>query len=493
MGSGKWGRVSGIVYRVSGDTRYTEHITQNNLRIEYMRKVHFIGIGGIGMSALADILITDGIRVTGSDLRPNNLTDMLSEKGAVISEGHSKDNVPGDADIVVRSTCIRDDNPEIIRAVEKGIKIISRGEMLKTVMEKSPLSVGITGTHGKTTSSGLVSYIADQCGMDPTVLVGGEMARFGKNARSGRGDIIVAEVDESDGYFRNIGSTHALITNVEREHMEHYDSMEDLLNAYREFIKRVSPSGALLFNGDDAVLTELASVSRAKKISFGTGSGNDLTCRVSEYKRRIEFDLIRGKKNIGTLRSGLIGMHNVRNILGAAGIGLELGLDFGGIAEAVRLFEGVRRRFDRVGTVGSIDVIEDYAHHPTELRSVIRAAKDYSKGRVIAIFQPHRYSRTRDLMDDFAGCFCDSDVFILTDIYSADEDPSGKMDVKLLFDAIDKSVFSEAHLAGKEAIPEIVAGIVRDDDTVLVLGAGDIRDISGALVGSIRQRTGVRA
>jgi UDP-N-acetylmuramate--alanine ligase len=456
-----------------------------------MRKVHFIGIGGIGMSALADILITDGIAVTGSDLRPNNLTDMLSVKGAVISKGHSKDNVLNDVDLVVKSTCIREDNPEFLRALEMGIRIISRGEMLRMVMERSPLSVAVTGTHGKTTSSGIVSYIADHCGMDPTVLVGGEMTRFGKNARSGMGGVIVAEVDESDGYFRNIASTHALITNVEREHMEHYDSMDDLLGAYGEFIKKVASSGVLVFNGDDHVLSALADGSRARKISFGLDGANDLTCRVLEHKRRIEFDVVSGKKVLGTLRSGLVGMHNVRNILGAVGIGLELGLHFEGIAEAVSIFEGVRRRFDLVGSVGTINVIEDYAHHPTELRSVIGAARDYTTGRIITIFQPHRYSRTRDLMDDFTGCFHGSDIFILTDIYSADEHPSAKMDIKELFDLIDKKMFSEARVADKEDIPRMVAALVRDNDTVLVLGAGDIRDISGTLVESIRQRKGI--
>jgi UDP-N-acetylmuramate--alanine ligase len=453
-----------------------------------MKKVHFIGIGGIGMSALADILITRGITVTGSDLRPNNLTGMLGSRGAVITAGHSKDNVPADADLVVKSTCIRDDNPEVLRAMEAGLELISRGEMLRIVMEGSPLSVAVTGTHGKTTSSGIISYIADHCGMDPTVLVGGEMTRFGKNVRSGGGEIVVAEVDESDGYFRNMGSTHALITNVEREHMEHYGSMEALLDAYREFIEKISPSGVLVFNGDDPILSDLVGSSRAKKISFGLDQGNAVTCDVLEYKKRIEFGLIRGGEVLVKIRSDLVGMHNVRNILGAAALSLELGLDGVDIADAVAQFDGVRRRFDRVGTAAGVDIIEDYAHHPTELRSVISAARDYSRGRVITIFQPHRYSRTRDLMKDFASCFKGSDIFILTDIYSADEDPSGKMDVKVLFDAVDRDVFSESYLAGKEDIAGLVAGIVKTNDTVLVLGAGDIRDISRDLLGEIGQR-----
>lgn len=453
-----------------------------------MKKVHFIGIGGIGMSALADILITRGIKVTGSDLRLNNLTGMLRSRGAVVTGGHSKDNVPSDADLVVRSTCIRDDNPEVLRAVEAELELISRGEMLRVIMEGYPLSVAVTGTHGKTTSSGIISYIADYCGMDPTVLVGGEMSRFGKNVRSGGGEIVVAEVDESDGYFRNIGSTHALITNVEREHMEHYGSMGALLDAYSEFIERIPSSGVLVFNGDDSVLSKLSAASRAKKISFGLDPANAVTCSVLEHKKRIELDLLRGAEAPVKIRSALLGMHNVRNILGASAMALELGLDGEDIAGAVAAFDGVKRRFERVGTAAGVDIIEDYAHHPTELRSVINAARDYSEGRVITIFQPHRYSRTRDLMKDFAACFDGSDIFILTDIYSADEEASGAMDVKMLFDEIDRDVFSQSYLARKQDIPGLVAGIVETNDTVLVLGAGDIRDISADLLGVIRQR-----
>ena len=455
-----------------------------------INKIHFIGIGGIGMSALADILLDQGVTVSGSDKRMNNLTEMLSGKGAVVTEGHSLTNVTKDTDIVVRSTCIREDNHEILQAKLLGIKIISRGEMLKYVIESSGVSIGVTGTHGKTTSSGIISYIAEHAGMEPTVLVGGEMDRFGKNSRLGRGDMVVAEIDESDGYFKEIPVTHALVTNVEREHMEHYGNMENLLAAYESFIEKVSPQGIFVFNGDDEVLSSLAEKTRARKISFGLSGKHDAVCEIKEYKKKIEFDMFLRGKFLGTVHSPLVGLHNVSNILGSATLCVETGMDPETVFEAVGLFTGIKRRFDVVGKVGNIRVIEDYAHHPTELSSAIRAAKDFSEGRVFAVFQPHRYSRTLDLEAEFAGCFYGADIFFLTDIYSADEDPLTGGSLERLFGSIDKSKFEDARIIRKENVPETVSDMVRENDTILILGAGDIRNISGVVTESIRVKIG---
>jgi UDP-N-acetylmuramate--alanine ligase len=463
-------------------------ILSDNRSGKYPEKIHFVGIGGIGMSALADVLIDRGVKVSGSDSAMNNLTRLLEAKGAKIAEGHRASNVPGDTDVVVRSTCIRNDNPEILEAESRGIKVISRGEMLKRMIEGFDVSIGVTGTHGKTTTSGLIAYIADQAGLDPTVLVGGEMERFGKNSRSGKGNTVVAEVDESDGYFRNIRLTHALVTNVEREHMEHYGSMRRLIDAYRLFIRRIAPEGVLVFNGDDKVLSSIAGEARAEKISFGFSAGNDAVCRVKEHKKRIEFDMYLKGKLLGTLCSPLVGSHNISNILGAATLCVRAGICPEMVVRAAELFPGVRRRFDTVGRVGSIRVIEDYAHHPTELRSVIRAARDFSEGRVFAIFQPHRYSRTFDLETEFAECFRGSDIFFLTDIYSAGEDPIEGSSIEGLFNAIDKSMFEDARMVKKENVPAVVSEMVRENDTILILGAGNLRDISGELTRSIRLR-----
>lgn len=438
------------------------------------------------MSALADINISEGNTVTGSDLRPNNLTEELSRKGAVIYEGHSGDNVPEDAGLVVRSTCIRGDNPEIARAAELGMPVISRGEMLRKVMDEYPVSLAVTGTHGKTTTSALAAHIAEHCGKDPTVIVGGEMDSFGGNAKAGRGGMIIAEVDESDGYFRNIASTCAVVTNVEREHMEHYGSFEDLVDAYREFVGRVSPEGVLIINGEDPVLRDIAGSSGAGKTTFGIDGDFDITCRDLTCDSSIEFDLLARGKGLGRISSPLIGRYNLMNILAAAAASLETGLEFRGIAEAVSSFRGVRRRFELVGRIGSIEVIEDYAHHPTELRAVIEAARNYKKGRVVTVFQPHRYSRTVDLMGEFSACFYGSDVLVLADIYSADEDAIEGAGIKELYNAIDGDRFNRIDVVEKNAIPEFVSGLVREDDTILVLGAGDIREIAVPIVERIK-------
>lgn len=437
------------------------------------------------MSGLAHIYLVKGNTVTGSDLKPNNLTDGLRRRGAVIHNGHHAGNVPEDVDLVVRSTCIGENNPEIVRARELGMPVISRAEMLKEVIDGAPFSLAVTGTHGKTTTSALAAHVAEFCGKDPTAIVGGEMECFGGNAKAGGGGVVVAEVDESDGYFRNIASTCAVVTNIEREHMEHYGSFDNLLGAYTEFIGRISPGGSFVYNGEDPVIGGIARAAAARKVTFGIDGDFDVTCRNYTYARSVEFDLIARGRDRGRVRSPLMGRYNLMNILAAIAACVEAGFDPGAVIEGISSFRGVKRRFDRVGRVGGIEVIEDYAHHPTELRSVIDAARDYSEGRVIAIFQPHRYSRTRDLKREFAGCFYGADVLIMTDVYSASEKAIEGGGAKDLFDTMDKSQFEKLTLIGKEDIPESVSGIVRDGDTILVLGAGDIREISGELLSRI--------
>ncbi len=440
------------------------------------------------MSALADVHLAKGDVVTGSDLRPNDLTDRLRQKGATIHQGHSAVNVPGDVDLVVRTTCIREDNPEVKKAHELGAPVISRSEMLKRIMDSFPFSIAVTGTHGKTTTSALVAHIAEYCGKDPTVIVGGEMGNFGSNAKFGHGDTVVAEVDESDGYFRNTGATCAVVTNVEREHMEHYGSLEKLVDAYKGFAGGISPKGFFVFNGEDPALRSIAGATAARKISFGIDGEFDVTCRDHTCARSIEFELIMRGKDSGRVSSSLIGRYNLMNILGAVTAGIEAGFGLDGITAAVSSFSGVRRRFDSVGRIGSIEVVEDYAHHPTELRSVIAAARGYTKGRIVTVFQPHRYSRTRDLMREFSDCFYGSDVLVLTDIYSADEDKVEEVRVRDIYEAMDKSRFERIDLAGKKDVPEIISDIARDDDVILVLGAGDIREVSGDIVEEIKRK-----
>ena len=453
-----------------------------------MKRIHFIGIGGIGMSALASIFLAKGNKVTGSDLRPNNLTDQLSKQGAIISEGHASSNLPNDAALVVRSACIRDENPEVLKAKEKDIRIITRSEMLKDLVEGFPLSISVTGTHGKTTTSSLLSHILEVCEKDPTVLIGGEIPIFNGNAKMGSSNMIVTEVDESDGFFKNISSKYAVITNLEREHIENYGSFDNLVNSYREFIGRIPDDGCLIYNGEDTLLKGISGDYKIRKISFGMDGDYDIKCLNCSYSKNIEFDLVVRGEEIGRIKSSLIGRYNIMNILAAISICVEFGVDIEKIAYAVNSFSGVRRRFDLIEKIDDVEIYEDYAHHPTELKAVISAAKDYAEGRVIAIFQPHRYSRTNDMLDDFVNCFYDADVLILTDIYSADEDIIEGVGIEGVYNKIDKDRFQKMELAKKESIPELIAGIVKDKDTVLILGAGDIREISDELIFQIKSK-----
>ncbi|MFQ5953021.1 MAG: UDP-N-acetylmuramate--L-alanine ligase [Candidatus Omnitrophota bacterium] len=447
-----------------------------------MEKIHFIGIGGIGMSGLAAIALAKGSSVTGSDLSENSLTTQLKNNGASISKGHSPENISPNTNLVVRSACIKDDNPEVAKAGELGIPVISRGEYLKRVMEGFPVSIAVTGTHGKTTTSALIAHILECCGKDPTVIVGGEVNCFGSNAKYGRGDVIVAEVDESDGTFQEIASTYALVTNIEREHMDHYASMDNVINAYKEFVGRVPPQGFFFYNAEDSAVRRLSDEAKCGKIDFGISDNYKAGCKHLKCERSIEFDFVFTGLNFGKIKSPLIGRYNALNLVGAIAVSMQMCLDFDTISEAVSSFSGIKRRFEVAGKVGNIEVIEDYAHHPTEISAVIQAAKDYGRGRIITVFQPHRYSRTRDLAQDFIYCFDDSDVLVLTDIYSAFEDQNEKAEAQDVFNRINKSRFEAMDFVKKEQIPEYVSGIARENDIVLVLGAGDIREVASPIV-----------
>ncbi|MFH1395377.1 MAG: UDP-N-acetylmuramate--L-alanine ligase [Candidatus Omnitrophota bacterium] len=451
-----------------------------------IKKIHFVGIGGIGMSAIAGICLADGDIVSGSDLRPNNLTRRLSKSGVLIYDGHDAGNVAKDTDIVVKSSCIRDDNPEIVQAANSGINVISRGQMLKSIINRARFSVGITGTHGKTTTTGLISHILSYCGKDPTVLIGGEVDSFNGNFKFGASGIVAAEIDESDGYFRNIDVSSGVVTNIEREHIENYGSMNNLIEAYKEFVSRIDKQGFCVYNGEDEILDDFVRKNSCKNISFGIEKKFDVCASNYIYDKSIEFDLKAFGRGMGRVRSSLIGRYNLMNILAAAAVGLEMKLDFTQIADAIASFNGVKRRFDIVGECGGIKIIEDYAHHPTEINAVITAAKNYSSGRVVSVFQPHRYSRTKDLIKEFAECFYSTDILVLTDIYSADEEIKGDINAGGLYKVLDKTRFEKTLFLKKEDIPESISGIVKRNDIVLVLGAGDIRQISSEIVKKIQ-------
>ncbi|MBL7072378.1 MAG: UDP-N-acetylmuramate--L-alanine ligase [Candidatus Omnitrophica bacterium] len=455
-----------------------------------VKNIHFIGIGGIGMSALAKIYLSKGHIITGSDLRLNDLTDELKRLGSVIFEGHDALNVPPDTDIAVRSSCIGNDNPEILQAKKLGVKIISRGELLRMIILEHDLSVGITGTHGKTTTTSIISHILHICGKTPTVIIGGEVELFNGNAKLGGGWIAVAEIDESDGYFRNIRPKCAVVTNIEREHIEHYGSMENLTEAYKEFARGISKDGFFVFNGEDPILRSFREELRARTISFGLDGEFDVSAKHVKFDKFIEFELNAKGARSRRFTSSLIGRYNLMNILAAVSVCLEIGLSSAEIASALDSFSGVKRRFDIIGTAKGVKVVEDYAHHPTELNSVITAARRYNtSGRIISVFQPHRYSRTKDLKREFSNCFYSSDILVLTDIYSADESAAEEIKIENICRDMDKTRFEKVVFLRKKDIPEFIRETAKQDDMVLVLGAGDIREVSGKIIDRIRRGT----
>ncbi|MBU1083582.1 MAG: UDP-N-acetylmuramate--L-alanine ligase [Candidatus Omnitrophota bacterium] len=452
-----------------------------------MKHIHFIGVGGIGMSALAKISIAGGDKVSGSDIRSNPLIEELCERGAKVYEGHASSHIPEGTEMVIVSSSIKKDNPELMAALDKGITVLPRSEFLGRMLEEAGSALTVTGTHGKTTTTALIAHILETSGWDPTVILGGEIGSIGGNAKKGAGDMVVAEVDESDGYFRNIRSHIASVTNIEREHMENYKGWDDLLNAYRSFLNNISEGGAFVFSGEDeAIKNILPAAEKVRKVSFGIKKGCDITCSGEVFDKSIEFDLIAKGSNMGRVICPLLGRHNLMNLLNASAVCLEAGAGMEDIVSGAGSFKGVKRRFEEVGKVKGVRVIEDYAHHPTEIKAVIRAAKQAAPGKVTVVFQPHRYSRTADLAEDFTRCFNEADNVILTDIYSADEEGLlNKISVKDILDRMDRGRFSVLEMLSKEDIPGAMPGLTSPGDMVLILGAGDIREIGPGIVASI--------
>ncbi len=452
-----------------------------------MKKIHFIGIGGIGMSALADVFLSRGYTVSGSDIRLNNLTDKLQDKGADIRGDHSGDNVCRGMDLVVRSACIGEDNPEILRARDLGLTIISRSEVLEKLLKDFSESIVVTGTHGKTTTSSLVAFIADHCQLDPTILVGGEMHNLKSNSKIGESDLIVAELDESDGHFKNVSAKYSVITNLEREHMDHYGNFDNMLKAYKKFSENTISDGVFIYNGKNQWLRDITRTVKAKAINFGIDGDFDYTLKNLHCERKIEFDLVVGGADHGRISSRLIGRYNAMNILAALAVCFEAGFPPAKVIDAISKFEGIKRRFELVGEVNGIKVIEDYAHHPTEINAVLTAAREYTEGKIVTVFQPHRYSRTQDMVEEFADCFSGSDILILTDIYSADEKEKSKISVHEILSRVNREQFSRVEYFPKDRIAEFIPKCISGKDIVLVLGAGDIREIAPEILKSIEK------
>lgn len=435
-----------------------------------------VGIGGIGMSSIAEVLLNRGYRITGSDLKRSDVTDRLESLGAQIFEGHEAEQI-GDADVVVYSSAVKvKQNPETVEAERRRVPMIPRSVMLGELM-RMKFGIGIAGTHGKTTTTSLAGLVVTEGGFDPTIIVGGKVTVFGSNAVVGEGDIIVIEADEYDRTFLRLTPSLAVITNIEADHLDIYRDLDDIKGAFIQYANSVPFFGAAILCLDDEVVQEIVGSIDRRVITYGTSRQAEIRAEnVRQVGLTTEFDVVAGGKTLGTLRLQTPGLHNVRNALAAVAIGLELEIGFDRIASGLAKFSGVQRRFQKVGEAGGVLIVDDYAHHPTEVMATLDAASEgWGDRRIVAVFQPHLYSRTRDFKEGFARAFFNADVLVVTDIFGSREEPLPGIDGRLIADLAIRYGHRNVHyVADKENLPEYLAGLVRDGDTVITMGAGDI-------------------
>lgn len=439
------------------------------------KKVHMIGIGGIGMSGIAEVLLAMNFKVSGSDRSLSEITDRLASLGAEIYEGHRAENLT-DADVVVYSSAVTLDNVEIQEALKRKIPVIKRSEMLAELM-RLKYGIGIAGTHGKTTTTSMVGLVMLEAGFDPTVIVGGKLSGFGgTNARLGKGEFIVVEADEFDRSFLQLTPVIAAITTLEKEHLDIYKDLDDIKSAFIEFANKVPFYGFVVLCLDEEGLREILPQINRKVITYGLSAQADVRAYdVSFFETSSKFKVRYNGETLGEIELNVPGMHNVKNSLVAFTIAKELGVDFETIKSALKKFTGVYRRFEIKANVNDILVIDDYAHHPTEVSATLSAIRTGWDRRVVAVFQPHLYTRTRDFYLDFAKSFLDSDVFVCTDVYPAREIPIQGISGKLITDAAEKFGHKNViYVSDKKDIPNRLLEIVKPGDIVITMGAGDI-------------------
>lgn len=451
--------------------------------------VHFIGIGGYGMSAIAKVMLEMGYRISGSDLAQQELTEKLKAKGAQVFIGHEARNVSG-ADLVVYSTALAKDNVEMQAAEQLNIPIIHRSQMLARLMNERK-GIAVAGAHGKTTTSSMIALVMEICGIDPTYIIGGEIMNVGSNAKAGKGEFVVAEADESDGTFLQYHPTLALVNNIEADHLENYNGdFENLKKAYKQFLSQVRPGGRAIVCHDDAFLREMIPHIQSEVITYGIDTEADYVATdITLGDRKVTFTVQFKGAALGQVSLSVPGKHNVYNALATLITCLEAGLAFEKIAEAIQEFRGAKRRFQVLGEVANMLVIDDYAHHPTEIQATISAAKATGK-RIIAVFQPQRYTRTYYLFEQFSRSFDEADEVIITDIYSpAGEQRIEGIDSAKLVDLIrNNSNPNVQHIATRDEVLTYLIQHVQPGDLVLTMGAGDIWKAADGLAKSLRKK-----
>ena len=456
--------------------------------------IHLVGIGGIGLSAIAKVLLEEGYRVSGSDLKLSPITDALAELGATIYEGHRPENV-GDAQLVIVSSAIPPDNPEVVEARRRGIPVVKRDWMLGE-MTRGRYTIAVAGSHGKTTITAMLAFVLTELGLDPSFIVGGILQNLGTNAKAGKGEYFVIEADEYDRAFLGLRPNIAVVTNIEMDHPDCYPRVEEMVEAFRKFVNLVPDGGCIVGCGDEGRVRELLEarnwkLEAGRVVTYGLRESVDwraVDIRPNELGGN-DFVALHDGRAVGEFSLQIPGLHNVQNALAAIAVAHRLGLDLKGVAETLRNFQGTKRRFEVKGEVKGVIVIDDYAHHPTQIRTTLRAARERYPNRTIwAVFQPHTYSRTKALLNDFAASFADADHVVVTDIYPARE-----------FDTLGVSAAEiVAHMSHPDAryiadLDEVVAYLLprlQPGDVLLTLGAGDGYKVGEGVLSKLKEGRG---
>jgi UDP-N-acetylmuramate--alanine ligase len=469
-----------------------------------IQRIHFVGIGGIGMSGIAEVLLNLGYKVSGSDLKRSAVTQRLAGLGATIFEGHRAENVGG-AEVVVTSSAIAAENPEVAEAHRLHVPVIQRAEMLAELM-RLKYGIAIAGMHGKTTTTSMVAAVLAAGGLDPTVVVGGRVDAMGSNARLGKSQYLVAEADESDRSFLKLSPILSVVTNIDREHMDCYRNMRDVKKTFLEFMDRVPFYGMIVACNDDPLLRRLLPEVRRRMVTYGTKRGSDFLIKLGvsggvggnaaenadgNPRPLTRFQVSYRKQNLGEFTLHVPGVHNVLNATAAIAVGVGLDVGVEAIRGALDQFRGVDRRFQLRGRFAGVSVIDDYGHHPTEIKATLAAAKQCGFRKIHVVFQPHRYTRTRDLMEEFTRAFGDADSLFVVDIYAASEKPiEGITGEALARKIAEKGQGNVQYVSSFTDAVSSAAAVAKDGDMVLTLGAGSISQLGPMILDKLRERQG---
>jgi UDP-N-acetylmuramate--alanine ligase len=455
--------------------------------LQKKHKIHFVGIGGIGMSGIAEVLLNLGYAVSGSDLHDSEATQRLRSLGAQVFVGHQEENLAANPTVVVISTAVKYSNPEVLEARRRQIPVIPRAEMLAELM-RMKYGVAVAGSHGKTTTTSMIAAVLSTAGLDPTMVIGGRVRMLGSNAKMGEGEILVAEADESDGSFLLLSPTIAVVTNIDREHMDFHQTMERLNESFLTFVNKIPFYGLAVLCLDNANVRALLAKVRKRFATYGLSPEAEFSARDLKLNPEgVEFTALHHAEPLGQLKLRLPGRHSATNALAAVAVAHELEIPFRQVAGALNGFTGIHRRFEIKGEPHGITVIDDYGHHPEEIRATLSAIRDSWKRPLTVIFQPHRYSRTRDLFDDFVTAFDGADRLVLTEIYPAGEDPIPDVSGELLYQAIKRSGHVDVEFVpDKTQIVKQLSERLVPGDIALTLGAGDIYKVGEALIEALR-------